>query len=392
MTCLPRMVSGFAFSSALATSASMPESAPTTAATPTSSLSCANLSLGTPGEPVNASDWRMPSTFSLGRSKLHSPFTKFPTSWALRTPSPSLSYLTKRLSCFSAALCAACLFCTLSLVTIASRFRVLTLGTRLSTSRSAVWYLLRNMAASCRVLSWMPWSLRYFPDMKSAQAFTALRAAIERTSNSSAILMTSSSVLPCLTSMDSVISLLLSTLASARSSKGASSPWSCRATASISCLFASSRSCSSRSKRAFSSSCCRLHSSSQALRCSSCCRRHSSCCCCQDFACHWRSSSAAALWRISSSQFWRCWTMCGGGATVTPLLVGGSVCGCGCFAGPDLNWMPPMGPPPGSIFGARGPTRDCPLSVAVQPPEGGKGMTFGGGDTTMGGGTLLMSP
>mmetsp|Transcript_29501 Transcript_29501/g.81018 ORF Transcript_29501/g.81018 Transcript_29501/m.81018 type:complete len:202 (-) Transcript_29501:1332-1937(-) len=193
----PRMlVKGLAFSSAFTTSASIPERAPTTAATPTSNLSCANFSRGTPGEPLNASDWRIPSTFSWGRSKLHSPFTNAPTSRALSMPSPSLSYLRKRFSCFSAALKTACLLSSLSLPTSASRFRALALLIRSSISRSVALNLLRNIAASCRVLSCVPWSFRYFPAIKSAQAFTAPLPSGAAASNMSTILITSSSLLP----------------------------------------------------------------------------------------------------------------------------------------------------------------------------------------------------
>mmetsp|Transcript_125107 Transcript_125107/g.389459 ORF Transcript_125107/g.389459 Transcript_125107/m.389459 type:complete len:284 (-) Transcript_125107:796-1647(-) len=267
----PRTLSGFAFSSAFATSASMPARAPTTAATPTNNLSCENFSRGTPGCPAKASDLRMPSTFSWGRSKLHSPLTNAPTSRALSIPSLSRSYCLKRISCFSAAFKAACLLSSLSLAMSASRFRALTLDTMLSASRSAVLNLLRNAAASCRVVSVVPWSLRYLPDMKSAQALRAVRVATPTASKSSAVLTASSLDLPIWMSMESIITLQFSTFSSAPPSSRDSSPWSLKASSSAATLWASSRSCCSRASRAFSSCSSRSFSF-----CSSSCRFRSS--------------------------------------------------------------------------------------------------------------------
>mmetsp|Transcript_98079 Transcript_98079/g.194172 ORF Transcript_98079/g.194172 Transcript_98079/m.194172 type:complete len:241 (+) Transcript_98079:886-1608(+) len=141
-----------------------------------------------------------------------------------------------------------------------------------SASRSASRNLLRTCAAPCRVFSLVPWSRKYFPAMKSAQAFTATLPAFPCTSNSSAILMTSSSLfrLPFSPSRAAAISFAALTLASTASTSGVSSACKVMADASASCRLRSASSSCSLRKRACSSSNFRRCSCSTSKRCSSC--------------------------------------------------------------------------------------------------------------------------
>mmetsp|Transcript_4864 Transcript_4864/g.13644 ORF Transcript_4864/g.13644 Transcript_4864/m.13644 type:complete len:299 (-) Transcript_4864:950-1846(-) len=268
----PFALSGRACVSALATSTSMPSSAPVTAATPTSNLRCENLARGTPIESLKTSDWTIAASFSWESSKLHSPLTKAPTSAALSLPSPSLSYLEKIASCFLAASSASSFLSWASFWSCACLLHAMTLPTRMAVSLSAAFTLLRRLAASVRVSSVVPWSCRNFPVMKLLHCATTILPAAETASNCEAASRISSGVLSFFSSIPTSAAFSFASSARLSAMRMNCSSSFCRLFASASA--SSCRLLSSSSFLRFISSlclCCSCSRNSRSMRCTSCC-------------------------------------------------------------------------------------------------------------------------